>query len=124
MDMIIRPAIRAHSILLLGVFTFIVWGFSFGGAAIVFGLIVAGFFALLLAFSVKGLKYSIKDGLVTKKNWNGPEQSITLNQIQQSEIKYRALNTGDIILYTQSGKFKIMKISEPKKLHDFIMANT
>ena len=122
MDMIIRPAVRAHSFLLFGVVSMLIWSFTMAGSAWIIGIIFASFYGLLLAFSVKGLKYRIKDGLLTKKHWNGPEQSIRLNQIQQSEIKYRSLNTGDIILYTHSGKFKIVKVSEPKKIHDLIMA--
>lgn len=117
----VRPAAKAHSFLLFGFFMFVFFGINEGGAAIVFGIIAGGFFGLLLWFSVKGTRYEFNNGLVTKINWAGPQESIKLADIQKSKINHRALKTGDIILWTPAGKFTILKIANPQQLHDEIM---
>lgn len=121
MNMTIRSAYSSHPFLLFFLVMSIFTGVSEGGAGgFISFMIIGGFSGLLLLLSVKSHKYIFKDGLLTLKHWNGPSKSVNLNSVQRIDVKPRTFASGDIILDTPSGKFKIKGIKNSQQIAETI----
>ena len=119
--MTIRPAYSGHPLLMFGLITWVLFGIAQGGGAgFIMVLLLGGFNALLLLFSIKGRKYIFKDGLLKIKLWNGPAKSVKLSSVESVQVKPRSFGAGDVVLFTAGGKFKIEKIKKPQVLADAI----
>ena len=121
MEKTIKPAKRAHSFVIFMAIFWVALGIvQGGGGGFIMAILGGAFFGLILIFSVKGNQYIFKNGIIKKRHWTGREQTLKISDIQKTKIKNRAFGTGDLILWTPSGKFKIEKISAPNSLQDEI----